>query len=105
MTAPVAAVPVAAPPPPIPVPLATPAPSQAGIAGLLPSIFTGLHPDDALGQMLFAIQKSGENNMAMTETRIQAARQAVRQQLDKFLDQLRQSLEAAKKAKEDDDGG
>lgn len=99
---------VAAAPPVVVAPIAMPpvvlTSPQASIAGLHPPILAGLGPDDALGQMLFAIQRSGENNMAMTETRIQSARQAVREQLDKFMEQLQASLDAAKKAEEDDGG-
>jgi hypothetical protein len=91
------------------VPLAAPAPGGAAppaIPGLPSPLLDGLEPSDALGQMLAAIQRSGEATTTMTESQIQAAKNAVRQQLDQYLEQLRQAVEAAQKAKEDhDDGG
>jgi hypothetical protein len=81
-----------------------PTPPQVTTA-LPPPLVVGLEPDDALSQMLLAIQRTGEADMAMTETQIQAARTAVREQLDKYLEQLKQALEAAQKAQEENDDG
>jgi hypothetical protein len=103
MTA-VAPVAVASPGPILVAP--PPAALPSAIPGLPSPLLAGLEPNDALAQMLLAIQRSGETSAQMTETEIQSARTAVQQQLDKYLEQLRQAIEAAEKAKEEhDDGG
>jgi hypothetical protein len=85
-------------------PVHTGAPATS-IPGLPFPLFDGAEPNDALSMMLMAMERSGQIAMEGTETRIRHARAALKEQLDAFLQKLQESLEAAKRAQEEEDDG
>jgi hypothetical protein len=66
----------------------------------------GMEPRDALGQMLAMMERMGQLSTEHTEQRIRDNQKQARQAFQDFLRKLAESIEAAKRAaEEEDDGG
>ena len=93
--------------------VAGPAPMTCTVQGQSPSAQTlpklseptveGFPSQDAMAMMLISMEKASQASMAQTEQRIATARTEIRAQLEDQLKQVREAIEAARKASEDDD--
>jgi hypothetical protein len=100
----VSAVPAVSAGMPAPPPVAAEAPPQ--LSSLPEPEGTPAEPADLLATLLLLMEEQSALTMGATENKIEAARELLKENLEKFLRQLKDALDAARKAKEqEDDGG
>lgn len=88
---------------PAPPPAAAVAAPQLSV--LPPPEGTAAEPGDLLATLMLLMEEQATLTMGATENKIAAAQEQLREKLQEFLKQLKEALDAARKAREEDDGG